>query len=253
MRLMFVMPAHGRVNLTRVCLYQLSRVIAQLGHADIPAGAVVIAEDANFKTAEDCGLDAIRRSNDELGRRWNDGYQYAAQVCGATHVVPIGSDDWIEAEWLICASRRPKTLASSIMAPRLWMSVDEFGDSSADMVMTHPGGLGVRLIPVGLLEPLGFRPCIEHRNGGIDMTTWRRIRDANGGDLPVVYHDHGPLQVIDWKGGDTQINSFRDSALWRSGEIGEIDWDKIAMVHGAMGVEDMREFYASKTAAMEAA
>lgn len=49
--LWFIVPAHGRAQLARICLGQLRRTCDALNAEGIAATAVVIADDENLDTA----------------------------------------------------------------------------------------------------------------------------------------------------------------------------------------------------------
>ena len=97
MSLWFVVPAHGRYELTRICLEQLRRTCDALPY---DATAVVVAEDQNLYTAADLGFATVHRDNDFLARKFNDGIQLACDPNlnpePADYVVRVGSDDWID-------------------------------------------------------------------------------------------------------------------------------------------------------------
>ncbi len=85
--LWFVMPAHGRVELARICLRQLRRTCDSLADNGIDATAVVIACDDNLETARDLGFGTVERDNQFVSRRFNDGIQAAF---GGTNAPQVG-------------------------------------------------------------------------------------------------------------------------------------------------------------------
>jgi glycosyltransferase involved in cell wall biosynthesis len=66
----------------------------------IDASAVVVADDPNLDVADELGFATVRRNNQTLGRKFNDGYQFACDPefneRPVDFVVPCGSDDWID-------------------------------------------------------------------------------------------------------------------------------------------------------------
>src|SRR5262245_12518868 len=96
--LWFVCPAHGRPDLTRVCLTQLRRTCDELARHEIEATCVVVADDDNLRTAESLGFATVERNNRFLARKFNDGIQLACDPDvnsrPADYAVPVGSDDW---------------------------------------------------------------------------------------------------------------------------------------------------------------
>lgn len=76
----FVVPCHGRHELAAVCLRQLRRTCDALAWNGLPATAVVVAHDSRFEAlADELDFAYVRQRNHPLGRRWNDGYERAAQ------------------------------------------------------------------------------------------------------------------------------------------------------------------------------
>lgn len=58
------------------------------------ATSVIVADDENLEIARQHGFDTVEAPNDDLGRRFNLGFEYAAHA-GADVFVHIGSDDWL--------------------------------------------------------------------------------------------------------------------------------------------------------------
>ena len=139
--LFFIVPAAGRVDLARVCLRQLRRTCDELADHGIIASAVVIADDENLGTARDLGFGTVERDNVWLGRKFNDGYELAASA-GIDYVVPLGSDDWIDAAAIGTGDLREDT----IRCFRLTTFVREDGGASAPLRIPYDGGVGVRVI-----------------------------------------------------------------------------------------------------------
>jgi hypothetical protein len=77
MVLCFVVPAHGRLSLSAICLRQLRRTCDSLTEEGISATAVVIADDENLDTARELGFGTIERDNTAVSARYNDGIQLA--------------------------------------------------------------------------------------------------------------------------------------------------------------------------------
>ena len=174
--LWFVMPAHGRAALTRICLTQLRHTCDQLAVFGVDASAVVIADDENLDAAACLGFWGYEQDNAFLGRKFNDGYELAARQ-GVDYVVPLGSDDWIHPD-LIAGADLPK---GRIRCARRLVMVDEGGDWYMRLRIAYDGGIGMRIIPTELMQPLGYRPCGEDRKRAIDTHTLRGITTAHPG------------------------------------------------------------------------
>lgn len=236
MTVWFVVPAHGRVEKTEACLRQLARTCDTLAGRGIEATAVVVAADANLETARACGFDALERPNRPLGRKWNDGYQHAGQA-GADHVVPLGSDDWIDPVMLTSLPGKHE-----IRCSRLSAVVSEDGRRLATLKIGYPGGDGVRILPRHLLELLRFRPAEDHRDRAIDTSIMRRLTLILRAAPAVRYFDAHPFQIVDWKTGGEQLNGYRPCLQFRDGP--EVDpWEALAPHYPAAALDEMRAVY----------
>lgn len=200
--LWFVVPAHRRLRLSRACFAALRATCGRLDELGINASAVVVAEDDNLQAAREQGLGTVWSPNGQLGRRWNDGYQFAGQT-GVDYVIPFGSDDIID----------PDVVASSLPGPgeiscfRRSAVVSADGKKLALINVTYLGGDGVKIIPTQLLERFGFRPVEDRRKKAIDGSMIDRF--SRGGLRPrYVYHDVHPLQIVDFKSRDDQLTPF---------------------------------------------
>jgi len=208
MSLWFVVPAHGRADLTRVCLRVLADTCETLTDNGIQATAVVVGDDENMDTARDLGFGTIEQDNTPLGRKLNDGYQLAADPAynprPADYVVPFGSDDWIQ-PWLLLNVTLPKP--NTIMCFSRCAVVSEDGSRIARLTIPF-AGVGVRVIPTQLLEACGYRPAPEDQSSGLDRATLDRITKANKHRNRLDVVDNQPLQIIDWKTRGGNIHSY---------------------------------------------
>ncbi len=210
-RLWFVMPVHGRLELTAICLRQLRRTCDQLEHAGLEATAVIVGDDENLNTAVELGFGTVERENDYLARKFNDGIQLALDANLNPHpadwVVPFGSDDWIDHR-IIRALPGP----DEVLCFRHVAFVDENGRELTPISLAYDGGVGIRIYPRRLLEPTGYRPADEDRKRGCDTSilwnTRQEHNQAGRGLLRIRYGDRHPLQIVDWKTHGQQMNSY---------------------------------------------
>ena len=169
MKLWFVVPAHGRIELARICLRQLRRTCDALVEHGIEASAVVIACDENLETAAELGFGTVRRDNRFLARKYNDGIQLALDPSvnprPADYAVPMGSDDWIDYRILLRPPPRDAVLGFRRVA-----FVDESGSELTETELRYEGGVGIRVYPRRLLEPSGYRPADEDRKRACDTS-----------------------------------------------------------------------------------
>jgi hypothetical protein len=161
MSVWFVSPAWGRFEMTAICLEQRQRVIATLAEHGIEAHQVVIANDDNLDIARGLGAHVIERNNDWLGRKFNDGYQFAGEH-GAEWIVPIGSDSWIDPAYFLPLPSPKTTRTSGRYAPV------EAGRLAE--LFVGRGGAGPHTYHRSMF-PSGFRAAPEKIRSRIDSNT----------------------------------------------------------------------------------
>jgi glycosyltransferase involved in cell wall biosynthesis len=166
----FVTPAWQREQLTAVCLEQRQRVIEQLASWDIEAHCVVIADDGNVDTARQFGFDVVEQDNTWLGRKFNDGIQYAVEQ-GATWVVPIGSDSWID-PWYF--RHLPPDDLAIVRTSQLYAPVE--ADRLAVLRVASPRNpAGPHVFHRDLLKRAGYRPMPDQISRNTDSNTVRAL------------------------------------------------------------------------------
>ena len=240
--LWFVVPAHGRTALTRICLRQLQRTCAELEGYGIEASAVVIADDENLESARELGFGTVERDNRFLSRKFNDGIQLATDPAynsrPADYVVPCGSDDWVSADVLALALPD----GPYVVGFQLCSFVSEDGLRLHPARVKYRGGVGIRIYPRALLEPLGYRPADESRERGCDTSILVNVTKANGG-VDVRHRDSHALQIVDFKSPAEQLNGVRDVSGHFVGPA--IDpWPALEAAYPAEAVDEMRAHYA---------
>lgn len=242
--LWFVVPAHGRVELARVCLRQLARTCDALGEHGIDASAVVIADDENLETAQAAGFATVERKNRPLGRKWNDGYELAGRM-GVDYVVPFGSDDWIDPDLIVAR------LASDgeVCCSRWSAVVNEDGSRLARLDIRYGGNLdfgdGVRTIRTEVLAGVRYRPADEDHARGIDTSVWRGIQRSLGRKPVVTFTELHPLQIVDFKSAREQLNPYAGFQSDRRLGVREsfTPWDDLATIYPVEAIEEMRAVY----------
>lgn len=246
--LWFVVPAAGRVEMATVCLRQLARTCAALTARGLRASAVVVSDDETLEVADRLGFATVERENRPLGAKWNDGYELAARA-GAEFVVPFGSDDWIDPAAIVAA---PLPAPHEVRCFLRSAVVREDGRRLARLHVRYGDGAGlqgdgIRIIPTGLLEPCEHRPAEEDRDRAIDTSVWRTLAR-----LPrpprYTYFDLHDLQIVDWKTGGRQLNSYADCQRFREGDEIRDPFAAVAEFYPADAVEEMRDVYAPKRA-----
>lgn len=236
--LWFIVPAHGRHAMADACLRQLARTCAALrAEHGIDAHAVVIAEDEQLLGyARDNGHGTIERENKPLGRKWNDGYQLAGRE-GVDYMVPLGTDDWVDARWIARELPGP----GAVRCARGMAMVREDGNAIGTMWIPYEAGHGIRIFPAELLRVVGFRPATEDAPRAIDTHVLRNLKKALGRTPELRYVESHRYQVVDWKSG-TQLNTYEMCSAFREGERGE-PFDALAGTYPAEALAEMRAVY----------
>lgn len=216
MQLWFVTPAFRRFALSEVCFDQWKQVSAALAAHGVELRVVVIADDENLDIARAAGFDTVEQDNDWLGRRFNDGIEYACRA-GADWVAPIGSDTWISPDYLyplpgVRTSRRSH-LCAVVTSKRL-----------AELYVTNVG-VGPFMYHRSLLRPSRFRPAVDRISHGVDTSTMHGIGEARV--IRWEYRDISPYQHIGFR---AKPHLTRYSRLWAAyGEVERYDpWEALA-------------------------
>jgi glycosyltransferase involved in cell wall biosynthesis len=246
--LWFVCPAHGRYELTAICLRQLRRCCDALTTSGTDATAIVIADDDNLTTARELGFATYRRGNQWLSQKYNDGIQAALDPVfnprPADYVVPIGSDDWIDSKAL-----RDLPRGRAIHCFQHISFVREDGSELTTRHLNYRGGCGIRIYPRSVLEPLGFRPADEDRRRGCDTSILYNLGQPSDVDLRYVKID--PRQIVDWKSPGQQLNTYEAITLrYRRHAIVAYDpFEVLAGIYPAEALEEMQAHYARELVA----
>jgi len=157
--LWFVTPAWQRYGIVEICLEQRRRVIEELAAHGIEAHQVVIADDENLDIARAAGAEIVVRDNEMVGRKFNDGMEYAGKH-GAEWIVPIGSDSWIATDYFLPLVKPRLTLTSPAYAVVTPTTLAQL--TVAPLRLAHSAGPYV--FHRSLLEPCDFRPSAEDSN-----------------------------------------------------------------------------------------
>ena len=222
----FVTPAFERFALTAVCLEQRKRVIDELARNGIEARCVVIADDANVAYAASLGFDTVERDNEWLGRKFNDGIEYAARH-GAEWIVPIGSDSWIDPAYFLPMPDPALTRSSGMYAV---VTAERVGYLD---VANPRNPAGPHMIHRSRL-PESLRPAVDERNRYIDSATLAGLSNVRW-----ELRDLHPLQYIGFR-GHPHITPYE--RLWKAWGVSESTdpWTELATVYPVDLVERAR-------------
>lgn len=239
--LWLVIPAHRRYEVTRVSFPQLAWACAQLRERHgIDANAVVIADDNNIDIAHEHGFHTITQANRPLGRKWNDGYQYACNL-GADYVCPCGTDDWLDPDYL---AQLPGD--RQVRASRASSTVSEDGTRLAYLHIDYAGGDGIRIIPRKMLEPSRFRPADDRKERAIDTSVWLTMnRTAPGYEFEYA---RDPLSIVQFQSHAPQLNTYQALVdRFGQGEPQE-PWSVLRTRYPSRFVEAAKAMYAERAA-----
>jgi glycosyltransferase involved in cell wall biosynthesis len=220
----FVTPAFGRFELSEVCLRQRRSVIDTMKEQGVDAECVVIADDQNLEIARSLGFATVVRDNRWLGRKFNDGFEYAMRE-GADWLVPIGSDDWIDPAYLLplpSALARTSHFYAPVESTRL-----------ALVSIPTPEGAGPRMYHRSLLGR-NWRPSDERIRRGVDRSVLRSL-----GMLRWEYRDVHSLQYVGFR-GPTHITLYAKILDARGGEEHDDPWSMLARHFPPRMVEEAR-------------
>ena len=230
MSLWFVTPSYLRYELSEVCFEQRRRVIDRLAEQGIEARCVIVADDDNLDIARSKGFDTLERSNDGLGRKVNDGYEYAASQ-GAEWMVFIGSDSWIDPAFI---SPLPDSSPNLVRSSPAYCAVTP--DKLALLRVTHPTNpAGPHIFHRDLLARAKYRPVADELMRNIDSRT-----NAALAPFKFTMRDVHPLQYIGFR-APPMITSY--GALWNRWGIAEYDdpWSLLAEHYDADLVDAARK------------
>lgn len=249
--LWFCVPVHGRQQLTQICLRQLRRTCDALTQEGIDATAVVVGDDANLDTALDLGFGTVRRDNRFLSRKFNDGIQLACDPKWnprpATHVVPCGSDDWVDPSLFLVDLPDPNT----VLGFQHLSFVREDGQELTSRFLNYPGGAGIRVYPATLMAQVGYRPADEDRKRACDTSILTNISKAVP-NLKIVHGRSDARQIVDWKSSDQQLNPYDGLKIHRATSEGD-PFRELVGWYPAESLAEMEAHYANVSRTMVAA
>jgi len=239
--LWFVVPVYGREQLTRICLRQLRNTCDSLHDHDIEATAVVIGDDDNLDTARNLGFGTVRRGNQYVSKKFNDGIQLALDQRfnprPADYVVPLGSDDWIDWRTLLDLPDD-----NTVVGFQKISFVRDDGLELHTKHLAYPGGSGIRIYPRRLMEQTGFRPASEDLERACDTSILNNTT-MKVPDLRLEHRPSDPRQIVDWKSTDTQLNHWATLARHTTETVGD-PFEQLEGYFPARSLREMADHYA---------
>lgn len=230
--LVFVTPARGRFALTELCLQQRKRLCDELGDAT----CLVVATDANAYTAHKLGFPALH-SPEPLGRKVNDGIEYAVRELGAKHVVFFGSDD-------IALPELFDNLPEDHIATHRRLGLVR-PDGQELSVLSRPENVAPGfipwMIPTKLLAPAGYRPSIDVRERRVDGAILDTLAYLHAG---CEVRDISPYGVVDLKSPEQQVTAYdRTVAAHPVTERSDAPFETLGSVYPQEFCEQLRDHY----------
>lgn len=218
MRLILVMPAWRRFDVTRLVLAQRAHLRGVLAERGVEAVSLIVADDDNIDIAREMGCETLERPNEPLGAKWNDGLEHACRELDADFVTVVGSDDWVHPDLfdrlpaevaphpvptdenpvVICDGDAPEAVTGRELA-----LVDLPTGRLRRCVSRGRWGVIPWVFPVSALEPSGCRPVKDGASKGLDGS----LAAGLGVSPSWVFHDPNPVARVDFKSG-TNLNSF---------------------------------------------
>jgi hypothetical protein len=255
--LWFVVPVHGRIPLSAICLRQLARTCDRLRENGVHASAVIVGDRENLTALRKrtAGLVAVPgvgagrfagyvRDNTYTSRKFNDGIQAACDPAfnprPVDYVVPCGSDDWVHPDLF---TDLPD--AVTIVGFQKISFVREDGLELTVRDLRYEGGSGIRIIPRKVVERLGYRPADEDRTRACDTSILRNLQAASRDlqkHLRIQHRDVDPRWIVDWKSRSDQLNTYQDVSQHRALEAGD-PFDVLADVWSDDSLREMRAHY----------
>jgi hypothetical protein len=172
-------------------------VCNELAKQGIKADCVVVADDENLDIAKQYGFHTVERDNQFLGRRFNDGHEFAGKS-GFDFSAPVGSDMFVDHKLFV-------GLKDRFTITNYYAVVRKDGKGMA--TLSADWGI-LQIIPRRLMVPLEFRPCAESVEKGCDSHTRNRIKNHNGRILELFHKEVHPFECVSFQ-SKQQITSFQ--------------------------------------------
>ena len=222
MHLWLVIPAWRRFAVSRLAFAQQARLRDTLAARGITAQTVVIADDTNLILAREHGFRVIEQTNLHLGRKVNDGIEYACER-GADWVAFIGSDDWLHADAADPLVQLQSRAKPPLVAGHTVTVVDLERQRLRKLGVRGPDGVSPWFIPRWMLERSGFRPAEDDATHGMEGS----IRLGLPAGIDRIFHDPHDHTRVDFKTGENMTPYRRVADLLGVGRECE-PWAELA-------------------------
>lgn len=241
-----VIPAWRRYAISDFIFAELQwmrQTLAKQKHISLEV--VVIADDKNLDLAKKYGFHAVIQNNEFLGRKFNDGYEYAFNH-GADVVVPTGSDSWVHPSYFMTDLWKNWKDDGTILIATRRAIINETGSTMAVAYDDISGGRenkgNLWGYPRSLMKKCNFRPCKEDINSSCDRHTLNSLKKHNKNEIVFVHNNHNSLQTVGFKNRHTQIWPYKiakDKAQWEFTEF----WGRLLKRYPKTFVFMAKKFY----------
>jgi glycosyltransferase involved in cell wall biosynthesis len=218
----FVIPAWRRYAVTNLALAQQAHLRGALAARGITSTTIVVADDDNLDIAQEHGCHTVEQTNAHLGRKVNDGIEYACDQ-GADWVSFAGSDDWLHEDALEPIFDFAGEGLPPLIAGHLVTIVDLEHGKLRRLGVRGPDGVSPWLIPHWMLSRSHFRPVPDTLDRGMEGA----LRRALPPNVVRVFHDPHEHVRVDFKTSINMTPYTRVSRLLGYGPE-EPPWDALA-------------------------
>jgi hypothetical protein len=209
-----VVPCWKRPEITEI-VFQEFRWVKKKADKHLSLNIVAVGDECNLKIARKHGFHAIESPNDFLGRKFNDGYEYAYNN-GADYVIPVGSDSWIHPDVFIKTGIRlgdnynPNTILYSTKHAMISEDGSQLGLIKKPPVNNEYNKCALLFYPRDLAKSSNFRPCNERQKKSCDRSTLENIIKRNKEVLFLYNKDFNPVQYLAFKSREVQIWEYEE-------------------------------------------
>jgi|15BtaG_2_1085339.scaffolds.fasta_scaffold02120_4 hypothetical protein len=207
-RVFIVTPAWKRYDVSKIVFSNFFNIKKILKNK-MDLQVVVIANDLNLKIAKSFGFSAVRSNNDFLGKKFNDGYEFAFKN-GAEIAIPVGSDSLITSD--IIGSSVNMSREDNIVFSSMHSVIREDGKSiGAIKTASSSGNMNkgaLWLYRRGMMKKRGFRPCADNIGSGCDRSTIAGLLKKS--KISFVLNDINFYQHVGIKSKNLQICKYSD-------------------------------------------
>tara|TARA_Y100000310_G_C20628940_1_gene787526 strand:+ start:676 stop:1440 length:765 start_codon:yes stop_codon:yes gene_type:complete len=242
-----VIPAWRRYGVSSFVFEELRWMADVLLKRKIKISIVVIADDENLNIAKKYGFHTVVQNNKYLGKKFNDGYEYAFKN-GADAVIPSGSDSWIHPNFFLTSKCNTWKDKGYVLVSTQRALINESGEKFAiarDDVKGRGYNKGVLWVyPRSIMKKCKFRPCVDTAKSSCDRHTIEGITKASG-KITFIEHNHMFQQTVGFKNKHVQLWPY---SVAKKGILRELSdpWGRLESKYPKGLVNNAKSFYFPK-------